>query len=47
MTIQSEIEDVANSVLVMDIQERRAGPEYYARVVKEGLAQENGLEIFY
>jgi hypothetical protein len=39
--------DVSDSVLVTDIQTRRAGPEYYARVVKEGLEQENGLEIFY
>jgi hypothetical protein len=37
MTIESEIEDVSDSVLVKDIQERRAGPEYYARIVKEGL----------
>ena len=37
MTIESEIEeDVSDSVLVMDIQERRAGPEYFARIVKEG-----------
>ena len=47
MTIVSEIEeDITNSVLVMDIQERRAGPEYYAHVVKSD-KQENGLEIFY
>jgi hypothetical protein len=39
--------DIRNSVLVMDIQERRAGPEDYARLVKEGLKRENGVEKFY
>ena len=47
MTIESEIEeDISNSVLVMGIQERRAGPEYFARIVKKGLEQKNGVEKF-
>ena len=47
MTIESEIEeDISNSVLVMDIQERRFGPDYFAGLVKKDLELKNGVEKF-